>query len=200
MYHPGARVFTKSSIMISLIGYYACASPSVDWLFFLALLLALMGDVFLLGESYFLFGLSSFLLMQLLYAVCFNKQRGQLNLLKGIGVLSIIGITVLLLFKLVPTLDQQMKWPVIIYASAIGLMAITAITRTAQYESYFLVLLGVLSFLVSDAILGWSKFSDDIPLSGLLIMSTYILAQYLIVKGYLQYEYGNNGHDKSVLT
>ena len=196
-HYQAGRVVTKPLIMIALISYYVLSTRSMDWLFVVGLFFAFMGDVFLLSDSYFLFGLGSFLIMQIVYAICFFKQRGSFTISKIAGVFLVVCATGLTLFKLLPSLESSMTLPVIIYSSAIGLMAIAAILRSHKNNSYLLVLLGVVSFLISDAILGWNKFAGSLPYAGLLIMGTYILAQYLIVKGYLQYESSNNADLKA---
>jgi len=189
---PEGRIVTKPLIMIALVGYYYLTSRNIDWLFFTALIFAFLGDVLLLFDGFFLFGLGAFLVMQVVYAICFFKQIGSITISRLIGVASIGFLTTLTLLKLLPSLDQEMKIPVIIYSSAIGLMAISAMIRENRNGEYWLILLGVISFLISDSILGWNKFAGDLPYAGLLIMATYMLAQYLIVKGYLKHTIGNN--------
>jgi len=46
-----------------------------------------------------------------------------------------------------------------------------------------LVLAGAWLFMASDSILAFNKFHTAIEYSGPLIMTTYILAQFLIVEG-----------------
>ena len=49
--------------------------------------------------------------------------------------------------------------------------------------SYQLILYGALFFLLSDSALALNKFAYKIPQGDVLIMSTYMIAQYLIVYG-----------------
>jgi len=42
--------------------------------------------------------------------------------------------------------------------------------------------------MISDSLLAINKFMQPLPLSGLAIMLTYLLAQYLIVEGVLKHE------------
>jgi len=78
-----------------------------------------------------------------------------------------------------------MSIPVSIYVLAISSMVLSAVNRLqwAGEKSGPWVLMGALSFLLSDALLAVNKFVDPVPLAGLWIMLTYITAQYLIVKG-----------------
>ena len=192
VYFPEGRVVTKPLIMITLFGYYFLSSNRKDRLFLTALFFAFLGDTFLLSDDLFLFGLGSFLVMQLLYAICFYKQSGLLNTVKTIGIVLVITSTVVVLMQILPSTGPDLKLPVIVYTSAIALMAVTAIGRNhIPIDQYRLILFGVVAFLISDSLLGINKFGGGFELAGLLVMSTYILAQYLIVKGYLRYEASN---------
>ena len=48
------------------------------------------------------------------------------------------------------------------------------------------VLMGAISFVVSDGILAINKFAQPLPMAGFLIMLTYGVGQFLIVTGYLK--------------
>ena len=64
-------------------------------------------------------------------------------------------------------------------------MMLSAINRfggVAQ-NSFRWVFFGALFFLISDSILAVNKFADPVTNAGFWIMSTYALAQYLIVRG-----------------
>jgi len=191
-YYPQGRVITKPLLLISLMAYYVLSNSHVDKLFVLALFFAFLGDTFLLSNDYFLFGLGSFLVMQLLYAYCFFKQGGQLTVYKTLGCAAIAFSTGAILYLLIPDLSEELKIPVVVYSISIGLMAIAAIARKHTGSDYWFIFFGVISFLISDSVLGLNKFGSGFELAGLLVMFTYILAQYLIVKGYLRYRLGNN--------
>jgi uncharacterized membrane protein YhhN len=81
----------------------------------------------------------------------------------------------------------EMKLPVIIYAIVILTMLSGAINRSEKVNqhSYWLVLAGAILFVISDSAIAVNKFSLPFESSGIVIMSTYILAQYLIVTGYI---------------
>ena len=71
----GYRYITKPLILLSLIGYFLYSTQTVRhkvrWIFLAALVFAFAGDCFLIGEGYFILGLGSFLIMQILYTVSF---------------------------------------------------------------------------------------------------------------------------------
>jgi len=79
----------------------------------------------------------------------------------------------------------EMKLPVIIYAAVILTMLSGAINRIEKVnrKSYYLVLAGAILFVISDSSIAINKFSHQFECSGIVIMATYILAQYLIVTG-----------------
>ena len=191
-FYPSGRLVTKPLLMISLMTFYVLSTMQVDKPFLIALFFAFLGDTFLLSDNYFLFGLSSFLIMQLLYAYCFFKQKGRLTIYKTLGIIGIGLLTAFMLYNLLPDLGKELRVPVVVYSGSIGLMAMAAIARKDQGAQYKMILIGVVSFLISDSILGLNKFGNGFELAGLLVMLTYIIAQYLIVKGYLRHEVGNN--------
>ncbi|MEJ0033073.1 MAG: lysoplasmalogenase [Bacteroidota bacterium] len=83
-----------------------------------------------------------------------------------------------------------LKFPVIVYATAIIVMVMSAIFRFGRTNtrSYWLVLTGAVLFMVSDSILAINKFLGAIEMGGMLIMLTYITAQFLIVEGLRKHE------------
>lgn len=64
-------------------------------------------------------------------------------------------------------------------------MVVNAIFRYGRTngESFWLVFGGSVLFMVSDSVLAFNKFHSPIPWSGVLIMTTYIAGQFLIVRG-----------------
>ena len=75
--------------------------------------------------------------------------------------------------------------PVIVYMSAILLMALTAFLRQGSVTkiSYIFVFIGALFFIISDSLLALNKFYKPLPLANISIMLTYAMAQLFIVFG-----------------
>ena len=73
--------------------------------------------------------------------------------------------------------------------ATILLMAIFALNRRDRVSeaSFYPVFVGALLFILSDSLLAFDKFLVPIPHAGVLVMSTYIAAQYLIVEGVTAY-------------
>ena len=157
------------------------------------------GDTFLLfvekNEIFFLLGLGSFLIGQLLYGWAFilnikaTKTKGdiRLNILYAI----VFGVFYLLLMKLLFPKLEDFLVPVLVYGLAICFMGLTAAYRynKVPMNSYYLILAGALTFVVSDTCIALDKFyfPGGFPYAQALIMATYCSAQYLIIKGSAKY-------------
>jgi len=167
--------------------------PSKKWLLF-SLLFSWIGDVILLfadkGELYFIFGLVAFLIAHVLFILLFIKQntiQSPNKTLFAIGILIVSMYLYAMLTILFPSLGE-LKFPVAVYAFTISFMLIMAIRGglTWQKPLNLLILNGAVAFVTSDSILAIDKFYHPLPHSGLLIMSTYLVAQYLITFGILK--------------
>jgi uncharacterized membrane protein YhhN len=74
---------------------------------------------------------------------------------------------------------------VFVYTATIRLMAIFALNRKDRTPeaSFYPIFVGALLFIMSDSLLALNKFLVPIPYAGVIVMSTYVAAQYLIVEG-----------------
>lgn len=182
---------SKPLLMITLAFFYFHHTRSTfnnrDKIVILALLFSCLGDTFLMFQQqdhiFFLLGLGSFLLAQVCYIILFQQEGKSLHF----RWLPFISYACLLLFFLLNKIPADFKIPIIIYAVVITLMGIRASERQVneKSKSYEFVLIGAVLFIISDSLIALSKFVVNIPLSGLWIMSTYVVAQYLIIHGLL---------------
>ena len=78
-----------------------------------------------------------------------------------------------------------MKIPVILYTGVIMVMALSALFRKAEGSS--LVLVGAVLFVSSDSLLALNKFDEPFMGARFWTMATYILAQFLIAAGMINY-------------
>ncbi len=187
---PEYRYYTKPLIMISLMGYFWASTEGVShrakWLFIAALVFALGGDTFLMWDDWFIFGLLSFMLMQVVYTVCFtdgDNYHGRRELVFG-GILALfVGIMNVFLWPH----TGDMRIPVIVYTLAIAIMSYMAYTRDLTGVGYSTVWYGTLFFVLSDSLLAINLFVDDLNLGGWTVMMTYVIAQILIVEGFVRY-------------
>lgn len=155
-----------------------------------ALTLSTLGDVLLLfteeGPLYFIMGLVAFLTAHLFYIyIFFNKIKTNFPK-QGVGIsTSLIVVYLMVLLNTMWDKLDEMKIPVVIYAVVISSMLWLAIRIYFQNYSKnaLIILLGALFFVISDSTLAWNMFYQPVPSGSLIIMSTYLAAQTLLVIG-----------------
>ncbi len=178
------RFFTKPLLLPVLILMYITRSKlektQVDKLFLTGLVLSFFGDLFLLFQWGFLPGLGSFLLAHVFYIISFRKKT-QRNIWRFWPIILGLFATTLLVF-LFPYL-KEMKIPVIIYAVVIATMMYNAL-KTHKRN----LIIGALLFLISDTLLSINLFLQPLMILNLLVMITYIAAQWFLVKGIISDE------------
>ncbi len=179
------KFISKPLIMISLASYYFAYARNFKMIFFTAIVAALMGDIFLMWEHEmsFILGLGSFLIMQVLYTIVFFNQKDHIDKIDFLGTIIIAIMTVVLMYILIPDVEGVLKYAVSVYCLCIMAMVISAIWRDKSHPSYLPVLCGGLLFLISDAVLAIDRFSLPLEFGSLLVIGTYMAAQYLIVVG-----------------
>ncbi len=163
-------------------------------LMLLALLLGWLGDMALLlvplAPDMFVLGLVCFLVGHVVYVLVFREQwpaawRANLKRLAAFWVF-VIALAVVLVAYLWPLLGS-LRIPVAAYAVVLAGMSLAASLRLGgvSSHSYSWVLAGAVLFMLSDSLLAINKFGSPLPLAGALIMGTYCLAQFAIVRGML---------------
>lgn len=151
------------------------------------LIFSWFGDILLSitdSDLCFIGGLAMFLIAQLSYAfVMYKSVHGEIKF-KATTVLPIYTVGIGLLSFMVANAGDLFI-PIVAYAFCILSMLIMAMLRQnlTSSTSYFLTFIGAGLFVISDSILAIDKFVAEIPFSSVLIMSTYIIAQYMIVRG-----------------
>jgi uncharacterized membrane protein YhhN len=191
---PEIRFFTKPLLMpLLMLGYFLEVKPLKDFSTILlwGLFFSWVGDVLLMLEasngSFFIGGLLAFLSAHLLYIRYFSKiKSAHVSYLKSrpIMLLVVLVYIIELLYILWPYLGG-MKLPVTVYACVIGTMLAFALWQFGKLENQtaLLFISGAVFFVMSDSLLAISKFKAQFPMSGILIMLTYCLAQYLLARG-----------------
>lgn len=161
----------------------------------LAFFFSWTGDIFLMfsggydNEMLFYAGVGGFFLAQVAYIFVFllnaeNDIKGLL-LRNPLWFIPLLGYGVLIYWVLYPRLDGVMVPVILVYALSLVGMSLAALNRRdrVNYSSFRLVFAGSLFFLASDSMIAINKFHTEIPHAGFLIMLTYIIAQYLIMRG-----------------
>jgi uncharacterized membrane protein YhhN len=157
-----------------------------------ALVFSWIGDVLLdipkSAGDFFIPGLLSFLAAHIMYLALFLKTPGPdlISWKRSYLLLPVVIYGLLLVYYLNPGLGV-MRVPVILYSIAILAMLSAAMNRARKVKqlSFYLVLSGAILFLISDSGIAVSRFHHHFQGSSLFIMSTYMLAQLLIVSGYI---------------
>lgn len=147
----------------------------------MGLFFCLAGDVFLLSSDFFVYGLGSFLIGHLLFLKAFVKERGWYFPLEvGIPLILFGGV---LLWLSYPNLEQLFI-PVVLYMSVIILMSWQgiALNRHSSQKAFQSIGLAVTLFLLSDALIALDKFYFSFSFSGLLVLSTYWTAIFLLAE------------------
>ncbi|XOV93147.1 MAG: lysoplasmalogenase [Bacteroidota bacterium] len=184
--------YTKPLLMPLLIYYlYRFAEGHITLpriLLAVALIFSWGGDLLLMGsgDSYFLGGLVSFLIAQIFYAVTLFKSADHKPKIRFLYLIPLIVYGAGLLTVLLPEAGE-MGPGIIVYAIGILTMVFMASIRHGYTNkgSYISVLIGALLFVLSDSMIALDKFYSPIDYARVLIMSTYIVAQLLLVRGIL---------------
>jgi uncharacterized membrane protein YhhN len=184
------RVITKPMIILSLMIYYSLVVENENHLYLAALFFCFLGDIFLIfnTELNFILGLISFLIAHILFLVIVVKLlKKSTTIQKLISLLPFVILFGGLMYMLKDNLDGMLI-PVIVYGLAISAFgAVTLLNYVTEKSATNIVLLGgALFFILSDSTIAMGKFIQFETYFPLLIMATYIVAQYLICKFMIQ--------------
>lgn len=180
------RISSKPFIIPLLIVYYLNSVQLINRLFIVALVFSFLGDVLLISDAAlnFMFGLGSFLTAHILYIVIVVKQLQKSSIQNKIiaampFVLVFYGLISLLINHL-----GEMLLPVVVYGVVISVFGMVALLNflVKKSRSSLVLFFGTLFFILSDSILAINKFYDSQEFYPMLIMITYITAQYLICR------------------
>ncbi|SHG55209.1 Uncharacterized membrane protein YhhN [Flagellimonas flava] len=154
-----------------------------------ALIFCLLGDMLLLQDKFFVFGLGSFLIAHLLLAYGFGVLESfQFQWISGI---LFLGLGLSIFFWLKPDLGN-LEIPVAVYILAICFMAWQGfgLWLKKRILTYALIAIAVFLFMFSDTMIAVNKFKSPFPLSGVVVLGTYWMsitlianAAFLILKG-----------------
>ncbi len=153
------------------------------WLL-VGLVLCLVGDVMLLGSSErrFRLGLVAFLIAHLAYLLALFQMPHASPLWLGVVLVALV-LAAVLAVGLVPLArrDPLVGGPPTAYAVVLGFLA-----GYAWFTGNLLLAVGASLFVLSDALIGHTRFVRDFRHSHVVVMVTYHLAQLLIVLGVLR--------------
>jgi uncharacterized membrane protein YhhN len=168
-------------IPIAILGAAALktASSSVRTILLLALGFSGCGDL-LLALDEFVFGLAAFLIAQLCYAILFRLycqdfyNRWYLSFLLTMYML-------VMMWLLISNLGN-LQLPVMAYLMAISAMGLLAFQSSLPIRW---AVLGAVFFIISDSFIAIDKFINPLPLVSYWVMSSYYVAQFMLVTGFI---------------
>jgi uncharacterized membrane protein YhhN len=175
-----AHTLVKGLLMPALLLWVVVAlGAAAPRLLVAGLVLATVGDVGLEYDATFLLGMAGFLAMQVCYIAGFIRLGAEARTsrlpLVTVGYLAFWAIANLILG---PRLGD-LRIPIAVYSMALSVMAIAA-ARTGIRR----IAIGGLLFLVSDMLIGVDLADLGFPGRGIVVMVTYLGAQYLIATGW----------------
>jgi len=181
------RLVFKPLILVSLIALYKIStSKGSNKIYVLALLFSFLGDVFLLfeGELFFMLGLGSFLIAHVFFIKVVVSWWKDFKWKEIIIMAVPFGMLVVGLMLFLKDDLGVMLIPVIVYATVIGSLGTVATVLYKQKKtSYALIMMvGAFVFMSSDTILSINLFYKPMMLFNILVMCTYVVAQYLIYR------------------
>ncbi len=192
------KLFVKPLICISLAFYLVRnvnMNAGFNRLALAALIMSFMGDCLLLFASeypnFFIFGLVAFLAAHVLYSLAFfrdfkNDPQGAKTY--GHLMLFLMGVFSLSYYSMIRDYLGDLRIPVMAYMFVISIMAILAGYRYRRVNllSFRLIYAGAVFFVISDSALAYNKFVAPYEWAGVVIMGTYMIAQYLITVGVIE--------------
>lgn len=155
-----------------------------------ALAFSALGDAFLSrpGERMFLGGLASFLVAHALYISLFAASSGEmllpdlwrvvLAIAMALGALAMVAV-------LWPLVSPRLRVPILVYAAAILIMGLSALTMNSV-----MIIAGAVLFMISDGILATERFvisavSPHRRWMQVAVWTTYYAAQLFITLGFV---------------
>lgn len=191
----------KPLIMLVLGAYYYTQSTqpiSLTKSVMAAIVFSWIGDISLMfqgkNELYFMVGLGAFLIAHICYVMAYSQhiEKKEGAGLHGIQKFRFSLPIVLAGTGLITILYAHLgvfKIPVAVYAIVLMVMTLQALFRYGYTNtvSFWFVFVGAILFMISDSMIAVNKFLVPFELAGLAIMATYILAQFLIVKGLMSH-------------
>ncbi|WP_281558360.1 lysoplasmalogenase [Thalassomonas sp. RHCl1] len=179
--HPGHWLLKMLPVALLIISVRGWPGDKTQKLFLAGLVFSVLGDFFLGYDSHhwFIFGLGAFFIAHIAYIAALMPIT-KINGAKVYAVLAYLAGGGLVLNLLLPGLGELLV-PVIAYMSILLVMAITALLST---KSNTWMVIGGLSFVISDAMIGLNKFYLSIPQAQFFIMISYYFAQYALLQGF----------------
>jgi uncharacterized membrane protein YhhN len=185
MDYPVMQAVFKPMIMLSLMAAYYFSVTKINPWYLLAMAFSFLGDVLLMDKNnLFLAGIAAFLGTQLIYIFIIKKR-----LKKGRAKDLLISIVPFLIFYslLISVLQKNLGTltvPVMVYGMAISILGTAALLLYLQNKNSItrMLLMGAILFIISDSMIALQKFHAARTWYPVVIMATYVMAQFLIFR------------------
>lgn len=163
----------KPATLVFLV-LFAAFGAHVSWYLLAALMLSLLGDVYLmLPEELFPAGLLSFLLAHVAYIADFDAS----NTARLIWWVVVVGASIPLALRILRSIKEPpLRGAVGTYMAVISLMLASAIASGG-----LLATVGALFFFASDGLIALNRFVSPFPSGRLAVIVTYHIGQVLLV-------------------
>ena len=196
--HQILRIIATPLIGMSLMLYLIIKTRlenNFHKLIMAALVLSMAGDIQLLfatgAEFYFLTALVATLLGYILYSIAYYIDfKKDFSAPKRIGnrLLVILIVSLISLYVTASRNLGSFKYPTLAYVTVLSAMVVLSGYRFKRVNqlSFKLILTGSFSFFISDLAIGYYNFIDQESIMMIIYLSTYIIAQYLVVIGTIE--------------
>ena len=179
------QIVSKPLIILTLfVLYYFSAEKRNNW-YLLALFFSFLGDVFLLDKNgYFLLGIGSFLITQILFIKLIISQLRKVRVHHIIITLLPFVVYFTVLISTIKENLTEFFIPVVIYGISISFFGMVSLLNYFINKSKrsVVLLIGAVLFIASDSMIALNKFHEPRIIYPVAIMITYIFAQYLIYR------------------
>lgn len=135
--------------------------------------------------NWFIFGLGAFFIAHVFYLASLMPYVKKLSQSKHYAFLISYLVYGVLMLSILSGGLGELFVPVVAYMSILLLMALA--TVFSQKSNNWLIIGGI-SFVLSDSLIGFDKFYSPIDNVSLFIMISYYFAQFSLLKGFLKYK------------
>lgn len=176
----------KPFVMLALLFLYTSSVSDINKWYSTALIFSFFGDVFLMysGQLPFKIGLISFLIAHILFIRIVTQRIKKVSFLSILTAVIPFAVFLSLLIYTIKDSLGELLVPVIIYGFTISMFGVVSLINYVETKSAksIWMLIGAIVFMISDTLLAINKFYLPKEIFGVLIMGTYIIAQYLIYR------------------
>ena len=184
---------TKPFLLLSLLGWYICCAENPQSIVIAAIITSWLGDVLLIpkGTKWFATGGVSFFASHVCFIIAYSRfvDFSVIPLWAVVLCGAVYLIAALLVFRgLTKCLPKMLILPMFFYLLANGAMNCFALYQllTAVNAATIVTFIGAVLFFVSDSTLFYVRFNkNSIFKTHFVVMLTYLIAEFLIVYGFV---------------